>query len=184
MTDQQYVLFILVVVAAAVLYRSLQATARVWKFHGQMLVTCPENEKRAAVRVGIIRAALNEFFNIGQIKLCACSRWPRRRNCGQDCLRQIERHPEEHRVWNVASKWFTGEKCAYCHKPIEPLSHLDHSPALLSVQERKTVEWRNLPAEELPEVFSECLPVCWNCHMTETFLRKFPGRAVMRPWRH
>ncbi len=184
MTNDQYLLFVLLVIAAALLFRSMQAAIRTWKFHGQMLVTCPENQKHAAVRVATSRAALNEFFNIDRMKLSSCSRWPEYGNCVQGCLCQIERRPEDHRVWNIASQWFAGERCAYCKKLIAPLSHLDHAPALLSLANGRTVEWRNLPAEQLPEVFSECFPVCWSCHMTETFLRKFPGKAIMRPWRH
>ncbi len=185
MTHEQYLLFFaLWVIAAPLLFHSLQAVIRTWKYHGQMLVTCPENQKHAAVRVATFRAALTEFFNIGRTQLSRCSRWPERRDCDQNCLCQIERHPEDHRVWNIASQWFTGERCAYCKKLIAPLSHLDHAPALLNLADGRTVEWRNLSAEQLPEAFSDCMPVCWNCHITETFLRKFPGRAVMRPWRH
>lgn len=184
MTNVQYVLFALVVIAAAILIRAIEAAARAWKFHGQMLVTCPENKERATVRVATLCAALNEFFNVGQMRLGACSRWPEHGNCEQNCLCQIERHPEEHRVWDIASQRFTGERCAYCKKLIAPLSHLGHAPALLNLADGKTVEWTDLPAEQLPEAFSDCMPVCWNCHMTESFLRELPGKAVVRPWHH
>jgi len=164
--------------------RRLKAAAQAWRYHGLMLVTCPETRKPAAVRVATFRAALSKFLNKGQIRLSACSRWPERSDCHQDCVCQIEPDPRDHRVWNMAFEWFTGQRCVYCRKPIDPLSHLDHAPALMRIPDCKTVEWKDLPAEQLPAAFSECVPVCWNCHMTETFLRKFPGRAVVRPWRH
>jgi hypothetical protein len=59
-----------------------------------------------------------------------------------------------------------------------------NAPALMRIPDCKTVEWKDLPAEQLPAAFSECVPVCWSFHMTEAFLRKFPERAVVRPWRH
>jgi hypothetical protein len=183
MATEQYLFIVLVVIGAAFLIRRLAAAAWAWKYHGLMLVTCPETRKPAAIKVGTIRVALREFVNRGHIELCSCSRWPERRDCDQDCVREIEKVPEDHRVWKIASEWFAGKQCVYCRKSIEPVSHLDRAPALLR-RDRKTVEWRDLPAEDLPEAFSECAPVCWSCHMTETFLRKFPGRAVVRPWPH
>jgi hypothetical protein len=184
MATEQYLVIALLVIAAAFLIRRLVAAGRAWRYHGLMLVTCPETRKPAAVRVATFRAALGEFLNTGQRRLSACSRWPQRRDCDQDCVCQIERDPKHHRVWNIASEWFAEKKCVYCGKPIDPLSHLDHAPALMKIPDRKTVEWKYLPAEQLPAAFSECVPACWSCHMTETFLRKFPGRAVVRPWRH
>jgi hypothetical protein len=149
-----------------------------------MLVTCPETRKPAAVRVGIFRAALREFLNRGHVELCSCTRWPERQDCDQDCLREIEKTPKDRRVWNIASEWFAGKKCVYCRKPIEAVSHVDRPPALMRIADHRTVEWKDLPPEQLPAAFAECAPVCWSCHTTETFLRKFPGRAVQRPWQH
>jgi hypothetical protein len=184
MTTEQYLVIALLAITAAFLIRRIVAAVSAWKYHGLMLVTCPETRRPAAVRVGIARAALREFVNRGHIELCSCSRWPERGDCDQDCLPEIEKAPEDHRVWQIASEWFAGKKCAFCRKPIERVSHLDHAPALVRIADRMTVEWRDLPAEDLPGAFSECAPACWSCHMTETFLRKFPGRAVVRPWPH
>lgn len=184
MATEQYLVIALLVIAAAFLTRRLVAAAYAWKYHGMMLVTCPENHKPAAVKVATARAALHEFIKRGHLELGDCSRFHGRPDCDQDCLREIEDSPAEHRVWNIASQWFQGKQCVYCHKPIEPPSHIDHAPALMRIVDRKTVEWKNLPAEELPNAFAECVPVCWSCHMTETFLRKFPEKAVVRPWQH
>jgi hypothetical protein len=183
MTTEQYLLIALLAIAGVFLLRRLANATHAWRYHGLMLVTCPETRKPAAVKIAGLRAALSEFLNRGQLELNACSRWPERRDCDQDCVCQIERDPEDHRVWNIASQWFAGKRCVYCRKPIEQLTHLDHAPALMQTEDRTTVEWRNMPPEQLPGAFSKCVPVCWSCHMTETFLRKFPDRAITRPWK-
>jgi len=161
------------------------ASRRIWKqlkFRGEMLVICPETREPAAVKVNLWRAVTGGGTRPGKLELCDCSRWPERRDCDQDCLAQIEGNPADHRVWTIASRWYEGKKCVYCRKPIEKLSHLDRSPALLD-QDWKTAEWKGIPAEQLPGEFSRDLPVCWSCHVAETFLRQHPDLAVSRPWR-
>jgi hypothetical protein len=182
MITEQYLLIALTAIAAVIVSRRLIASTHAWKFRGPMLVTCPENQNAAAVKVAALRAAVGEFVGRRRIELKDCSRWPDRQECDRSCSRQVEQNPDEHRVWNVAAKWFTGKKCVLCRKPIEPVSRLDHAPALMKMIDRSTVEWRNVPIEKLPEAFAESVPVCWSCHMTETLLRKFPGRAVVRPF--
>jgi hypothetical protein len=182
MITEEYLLIALAAIAAVIVGRRLAASMYAWKFRGPMLVTCPENQNAAAVKVAVFRAAVDEFAGRQRLQLKDCSRWPERQECDRNCLRQIERNPDEHRVWNVAAKWFAGKKCVLCRKPIEPVSHFDHAPALMKIVDRKTVEWTNVSFEKLPAAFAECVPVCWSCHMTETFLRKFPGRAVVRPF--
>jgi hypothetical protein len=182
MLAEQYLVVALAAILAAFLVRRLAMTSRAWRFHGDMLVICPENRQPAEVNVNMLRAAVGELVGRPHLELNDCSRWPERAGCEQDCLWQIERNPKEHRVWNIAAKWFEGKKCALCRKPIEPVSHMDHPPALMKMVDRKTVEWRNVPVERLPAAFAESVPVCWSCHMTETFLRKFPGCAVIRPF--
>lgn len=159
-------------------------TRRVWgalTFRGKMLITCPETHAPAAVKVNLRRATLNALAGRDDLELCDCSRWPERADCDQDCLPQVERDPENHRVWSIASHWFAGKKCVYCGKRIDTLSHFDHKPALLD-RESKTEEWNDLPAESLPGAFSEDLPVCWSCHMTQKFVREHPDMVVVRPW--
>ncbi len=108
-----------------------------------------------------------------------CSRWPERQDCGQECLKQIEISPENCLVWNIVSNWYDGKQCIFCHKKFGKLQHLDHAPALLG-PDHETVEWRNLRPEQLPEVFSTHRPVCWTCHVTETFRRLHPELVVNR----
>ncbi len=172
------------VVIALLAIATVYVTRRVWeglRYRGQMLVTCPETHNPAAVKVSVGRAAANAMVGRHKLELCACSRWPEREDCDQDCLPQVERDPKNHRVWTIASHWFAGKKCVYCHKPIENFSHLDHKPALLDRQ-KKTAEWEEFPAESLPGAFAEDLPVCWSCHMTQKFVREHPDLVVFRQW--
>jgi len=38
-----------------------------------------------------------------------------------------------------------------------------------------------IPAEKLQEVLRTDWPVCWNCHVAETFRREHPELVVNRP---
>lgn len=152
------------------------------RHRGKSLVTCPECRRPAAVRVDAVRAALlSAKGKPARLHLEHCTRWPERENCGQECLSQIENDVEGCHVWNIAQQWYRGRTCAYCEKPIEQVNWHDHRPALLG-PDNKTIQWTAVPAETLPEVFATHRPVCWSCHMAETFRREHPGRFVDRPW--
>src|SRR5713226_10541175 len=83
-------------------------------------------------------------------------------------------------VWAKVSDWYRARVCVYCHKPFGELHWHDHRPALLS-PDRKTVQWSDVAAEKLPELFETHLPVCWSCHIAETFRGEYPERVVDRP---
>lgn len=176
------VLVILVVLMFAVglfVLRAIPGVRAFLQYRGKRLVTCPETQKAAAVEVAVGEAALGAFLTEPTVRLHECSRWPERAGCGQDCLQQIEADPEKCLVWNIVSKWYEGKKCVFCHKPIGGLHHLDHAPALLG-PDFKTSEWKDLRPEELPEVFSRWQPVCWNCHVAESFRRERPELVTDR----
>ena len=152
------------------------------RHRGKSLVTCPETHHAAAVHVNNGKAALNALKGEPmRLELNQCSHWPERENCGQTCLSQIENDPEGCHVWNIVQQWYRGRSCAYCHKPIEQIHWHDHRPALLG-PDNKTVPWNDVAPEKLPEVFATHSPVCWNCHMAETFRREHPHDFVDRPW--
>lgn len=174
------IVVVLVLGAALFFIRSVPGVRAYFTFHGKRLVTCPETHKPAAVSVAAIDAAVGAFFSEPTVHLRECSRWPERKNCGQDCLQQIEADPENCLVWNIVSKWYGGKSCVFCNKPIGPLHSLDHAPALLGPDFR-TAEWKNVRPEELPQIFSTHQPVCWNCHVAETFRRLRPELVTDRP---
>jgi len=173
-----WVSFAVVLVAAYIVIRVVQMR----QYGGKMLVTCPETGKPAAVKVDLWRAIVAAVFGRYRVRLCACSRWPERAGCAQDCLCQIESNPEAHQAWTVAAKWFAGKKCAYCGDAIPPVTHMDRMPALVNL-EKKTYEWNEIPPEDLPDAFEACKPVCWNCHIAETFIRQHPDLVTFRPWK-
>jgi len=178
MSHELYLLTAMVVLALAYVSPRLY---RLRVLRGAMLVTCPENLKPAAVKINMWRATLAAILGRQQIELCNCSRWPERRDCPQDCICEVVEDPDGHRVWNIATRWFKGKECACCGKPITRLGHLDRRPALLDAQ-KKTVEWDKLPPEKLPETLWGAKPVCWNCHIAESFLREHPDLVTYRPW--
>jgi hypothetical protein len=47
--------------------------------------------------------------------------------------------------------------------------------------EGRTFGWGEVPAERLPEVLGTHLPVCWNCHIAETFRRQHAELVIDRP---
>jgi len=174
------IIAVLVLAIALFVFRAVPGVRSYFKFRGKRLVTCPETKLPEAVDVAAGEAALGAFFNEPTLRLNECSRWPERQDCGQDCLAQIEVDPQNCLVWNIVAKWYEGKNCVFCHKPIGPLHHLDHAPALLA-PDFKTSEWSNVSPQELPRIFSTHQPVCWNCHVTETFRRTHPGLVTDRP---
>ncbi|HUO17694.1 MAG TPA: hypothetical protein VMX38_22115 [Verrucomicrobiae bacterium] len=176
------VLLVTVVVLFALglfIFRAIPGIRAYLQFRGKRLVTCPESHSTEAVGINATEAAVGAFLTEPTLRLKECSRWPERQNCGQDCLQQIEIDPQNCLVWNLVSKWYEGKSCVFCHKQIGPLHHLDHAPALLA-PDLKTIEWKDVQPQQLPEVFETHRPVCWNCHVTETFRRQHPELVVDR----
>jgi hypothetical protein len=174
------VAIVVVVLAGGVfVFRATSGIPAYFGFRGKRVITCPETHQPAAVDVAAGEAAVGAFLSEPTLRLKECSRWPERQDCGQQCLQQIEVGPEDCLVWNIVSKWYEGKECVFCRKPFDQLHHLDHAPALLS-PDHKTLEWRELRPERLPDGFATHQPVCWNCHVTETFRRIHPELIVDR----
>lgn len=176
------ILLVLAVLALAVglfVFRAIPGIRAYFEYRGKRLITCPETQTTEAVDVAASEAAMSAFLAEPTLRLKQCSRWPERQDCGQECLQQIEVDPENCLVWNIVSQWYEGKNCVICHKPVGKLRHLDHAPGLLG-PDHKTVEWRELRPEQLPEVFSTHRPVCWNCHVTELFRRMHPELVTDR----
>ena len=81
----------------------------------------------------------------------------------------------------IAEQWYVGRECALCGKAISKFSWHDHPPALLD-RDRHTVQWNEARPENLQRMLETHLPICWSCHMAETFPR-FPESVVDRPWK-
>lgn len=173
------IIAVLVLGGTLFLVRAIPSIRTYLKFRGKRLVTCPETKEPEAVDVAAAEAGLGVFFNEPTLRLKECSRWPEREGCGQDCLRQIETDSQNCLVWNIVAKWYEGKKCVLCHKPFGALREWDHAPALLGPDFR-TSEWETVRPQELPRFFSTHQPVCWNCHVAETFRRTHPELVTDR----
>ena len=179
------VLLFLVVTAATyallrLLERLVAGVQTYRRYRGKMLITCPENKCPAAVEVAAGSAALEALVHKPHLHLNMCTRWPEKEDCGQECLSQIETSPQNCLVWNIVHNWYAGKACAYCGKPFSHIEWHDRRPALMNFA-RQTVQWGEVPPEKLPEVLETYLPVCWNCHLAETFRREHPDLVVERP---
>lgn len=178
------VYIILTAVSAIVLYAIASRIVKSFlKFRGTRVVTCPETLKPVAVEVDTAHAAATAAFNEQpELRLRSCTRWPERHDCDQDCLWQIELAPADCRAETMLRTWYEGRNCVYCHKPFGKLHLLDHKPALLT-PEGTTVEWHEIKPERIPEVLATHRPVCWDCHIAESFRREHPELVVDRPRR-
>ena len=150
------------------------------KVRGKRLVTCPETEKPAAVEVDASHAALSAALGHEELRLSSCSRWPEREGCGQECLQQIEEAPGGCLVRNVLAQWYEGKSCVVCSHTFGPVQDWGHQLALMS-PDGKTMEWGEVRVENLPEVLKTHRPVCWNCHVAESFRRQYPNLVVDSP---
>lgn len=171
-----WIVFVTVAALAVYLLYRLYASIRTYfLFRGKRLVTCPENQKTAAVELDAKDAAREAFTRKPRMQLSECSRWPERKDCGQQCLNEIAMSPSECLVRNIVIDWFNEKQCIYCGKQIAEVKEwwVDHKPALLT-PEKQIVTWNEFAAEQLPELFEKCEPVCWSCAVTETFRREHP----------
>ena len=150
------------------------------KFRGTRVITCPETGCPAAVNVDEKHAAASTWLRETDVRLSSCSRWPERKDCGQECLAQIAATPEDCLVRNMLITWYRGSTCAVCAKEIPEIRWSDHKPAILSPDGR-TLEWSEVKPEDLRGVLLTHRRVCWDCHVAQSFLANFPGLAVDRP---
>lgn len=152
-------------------YRSFRATR---------LIVCPETGEAAAVKLDAARATETSVYQkLPDFRLSACSRWPERQDCDQDCLRQIEADPQETLVRKIVERWYEGQVCALCRQPIRDLDWSFHTAALAKPG-FATIAWTDIKPENLPTVLDSALPVCWSCHLVESFRREHPELIIDR----
>ena len=154
---------------------------RAWfTWRQRRLITCPENEKPAAVRVDGLRAAAGALTGHPGLRLSECSRWPEMQGCGQECLRQIEKGPGECLVRTLVANWYAGKSCAFCGKAIRDVAWAEQRPGLRAPDGR-IVGWPDVAPETLPELFRTHAPVCWDCLVVQRVAREHPEDLTVRP---
>ena len=150
-------------------------------YRGERIITCPETGKAAAVEVDAGRAAMAALRGSHALQLRDCSRWPERAGCGQDCLAQIEESPQGCLVRSIVARWYDGKTCALCGATFDSIESWEHHPALRS-PDGTTMEWSEVAPERLPEIMQTHAPVCWNCHVAESFRVQHPELVTDRPY--
>ena len=150
------------------------------KFGGSQVIICPETGRQAMVEVDTSRAVLTSLVGQTDIRLESCWRWPLKADCGQECLLQLDVAPHDCLVRSVLTKWYRGKKCAFCQRSFGEIDLTDHKPALFT-PEGITVEWADVPMSAVNEAMTTYQPVCWNCHIAQTFYHVHPDLVVERP---
>jgi hypothetical protein len=166
--------------AAAVLLLLRRPVRRYFAVRGDRVVSCPENNDVVAVRVDAVRAALGSVAGGSAWSLESCTRWPEKSGCGQECLKQIEAAPTDCLVRTKVARWYSDKTCALCATPLGSVDWSKHQPAVMTPSGR-TLEWRDIRPETLPEVFNTHKGVCWDCHIAETFRRTRPDLVLDNP---
>jgi hypothetical protein len=175
-----YVLLVLAAALVVVVFELMRSLGIYRKFRGDRIISCPENHLPAAVRVAAGKAAIEATVRAPHLQLSECSRWPEMADCGQECLSQIQEAPKACLVSNIVNRWYEGMKCVYCRKTFGEIHWHDHPPALVDEQ-GKTLPWNDIPLENLQQTLATHWPVCWNCHIAESFRRLHPELVTDRP---
>jgi hypothetical protein len=166
-----------ILLGATIIWCALAA----WKrYRGNRVIVCPENHQVAAVQVDAVKAAVTGIAHPPVLRLNQCSRWPEKRNCGQECLRQIEAQPDTCLVRNILADWYKGKTCAYCGSALDKIDWLENRPGLRTPDGRQ-LSWEQFPPESVYEVLATHEPVCYNCHIAEKFRCEHPELVIDRP---
>ena len=147
---------------------------------GPRLVTCPETGGTVAVDLDLKYSAVHSALGGPHFRLKDCTRWPEKAGCGQMCLADLEAAPEDCLARTIVARWYAGKECAFCRRVFGELHWHDHRPALVDA-EGVTRQWTEMRTDTLPDVLATHRPVCWNCHVAETFRRVHPDLVIERP---
>ena len=110
-------LLIVVVVFAVALWFGIRWLIRSTStYRGTRAVTCPENHEPVIVEIDSLHASLTATVGLPDIRLENCSRWPMKKDCGQECLMDLDVAPGECLVSGVLMRWYRDKNCVYCKK--------------------------------------------------------------------
>ncbi len=147
---------------------------------GKRLVVCPETQEYAAVELDAAKAAAKSLEGKTWMRLKNCNRWAERDRCAEPCLKQIVEAPDGCLVTAYVDNFYHDKRCAICNKRFIDVGWTDRLPAALD-DDGKTVRWDELRVERLPKFLDNHLPVCWDCHVAETFRREHKEMVTDRP---
>jgi hypothetical protein len=166
--------------AAVAVWMAVRALRIVRQVRNARIVTCPETGHPAGVAIDVRHAVVSGLAaHAPDIRLRACSRWSERGRCDEPCVWEAADPGSTARA--LVERALIGKACVVCGKRFERVAFLDHYAALLQ-PDRTTIEWPQIPAEHLRESLLRQPPVCWDCHVVETFRRRYPDLVTDRPW--
>ncbi len=171
---------IVAAVAVVIIYVGIRFSRAYFRLRGTRVVTCPKDRSQAAVEVNARKAATGATFGAPAFALTACSHWPERQACGRECLSEIQAAPIDCLVRIHLAKWYDGRKCALCERDFGAIDWTERHPALLAPNNR-TLTWADVDAAHLDDVLRTHRPVCFDCHVAETFRRMHPELVLDNP---
>jgi hypothetical protein len=81
---------LMAVLGLLALYFGLRVARGYRLYRGSRLLRCPETQRLALVEMPAGVMALEASLGDPRLRVRNCSRWPMCRECGENCLRQIE----------------------------------------------------------------------------------------------
>ncbi len=172
---------VVTVFALALIYLGVRFSRAYFRLRGPRVVTCPQDHGQAAVDINVRKAAAGATVGTPRFALTNCSHWPERQACGQECLKEIEAAPFDCLVRTHLERWYERKTCAICRRPIGAIDWYERSPALLAA-DRKTLAWSDVDASRLDAILATHAPVCFDCHIAETFRRTHPELVLDNPY--
>jgi hypothetical protein len=132
------------------------------------VVVCPETRQSAPVKVNVFERIMTFLRGCERLELKECSRWPERRDCGQECLLQVDSSPEL--LNRLLRRWYGSKECVLCHRAlVEDDWRLGHYSALDAGGKFLTAA--EIAVSELHMLMDTLRPVCWSCHQVEAARR-------------
>ncbi len=164
---------VIAAIALVLIYFGVRFGRAYFRLRGERVVTCPADQTKAAVDISAGKAAAGAAFGSPTFSLTACSHWPERKDCGRQCVSQIEAAPIDCLVRTHLTTWYHDKACAICHRPVGEIDWYERRPAMLG-SDGVTVVWADVDAVHLDDVLRTHKPVCFDCHVAETFRRTHP----------
>jgi hypothetical protein len=87
-------LILMIITLASIYYVAPILVCVFRRYRGKQIVTCPETRKACEVEVDARHAAFTALLSYPELRMKACSRWPERHGCAQECMLQIQILPE------------------------------------------------------------------------------------------
>lgn len=149
----------------------------VWmRLRGDRVVKCPEDGQSALVHVDVALAIADDE-GAAPAPLESCSRWAERGDCSQPCAQAAQAPASSPAA--IVRAWAKGRTCVACGGALVESRFAGHHIALLDPS-GMTREWVDVAADRLPLALATSLPICWNCHIAETFRRTHPDLVTDR----